>query len=283
MSTRPLARLGVGLALVAMLVLFAGCVKQKEESKITQAGSGTAKMTATLDLSHMKEMMEMMAGMGMANPEDANKDPAEQLDIEDMKKKIEEADGIKLVSAKREIAEDKSSASMIIEIEFDSLKHLYGADIVQGVKASLHKRPDGNYELNRFMFADMIPDGGGDPEAAAMMEMMMGMFEPYMADMVLETVLTLPTAIVETNGAQGTGNTVTWKMGFKDIQVAEKRRQTVVFSGAGLEWENFGTPPKPEATTTEPDEPADEPAPEKEGEQEPEKSPEPAEAPAPGK
>jgi hypothetical protein len=276
MSTRPLARLGVGLALVAMLVLFSGCVKQKEESKITKAGSGTAKMTATLDLSHMKEMMEMMAGMGMANPNDVDKDPAEQLDIEEAKKKIEEAEGVKLVSAKREIAEDKSSASMIIEIEFDSLKHLYEADIVQGVKASLHKRPDGNYELNRMMFADMIPDAGGDPEAAGMMEMMMGMFEPYMADMVLETVLTLPTAIVETNGTQGTGNTVTWKLGFKDIQSSEKRRQKVVFSGAGLEWADFGTPPKAtptaEPTVTEPDEPA----PEKE---EPKEAPEPAEAP----
>ncbi len=279
MSTRPLARLGVGIALVAMLVLFAGCVKQKEESKITKAGSGTAKMTATLDLSHMKEMMEMMAGMGMADPNAVDKDPAEQLDIEETKKKIADAEGVKLISAKREIAEDKSSASMIIEVEFESLKHLYTADIVQGLKASLHKRPDGNYELNRLMFADMIPDAGGDPEAAGMMEMMMGMFEPYMADMVLETVLTLPTAIVETNGTQGTGNTVTWKLGFKDIQSAEKRRQKVVFSGAGLEWAAFGTPPKAtptaEPTVTEPEEPA----PEEEAPEEPKEAPEPAGAP----
>lgn len=237
MSTKTLARLAAGLTVAIGLVLLSGCAKTKETIKVEKSGQGTTTMTMSLDLSKLKGIQEMMQGMGMGGGENAD-DPLEELQTDVFKKKLKDVKGVTLVSAKQETDEEKGLHTLTLEIAFDSLEALYRSGAIEGVDAKLEKLPDGNYKFTRVMGTEMAPDTE-NPEAAAMAEAMLSMFEPFLTDMEFTVNLTLPTTIVETSGEKLEPNQVQWKLGFKGLTKADQRTQTVVFSGEGLDWKPF--------------------------------------------
>jgi hypothetical protein len=243
MSTRSLARLAVSLALFLGLAVVTGCAKTKEETKVRKDGTGTTKMTTTIDLTKLQALQEMMQGMGMGGGgEGMGGDPVEDLDPEKYKKKVEDAEGVRLMSMNRKIDEEKKTMNVVIELEFDSLEHLYKSGLVQSVEATLTKNEDGSYTLERSLGGDYAPAASDNPEAAAFLEGILAMVEPFMSEMELSSTLTFPTPISESDGVKGEeGNSVTWSVGFKDVSNPKKRGQKVTFGGEGLEWKPFST------------------------------------------
>ena len=241
MSARPLARLAVSLLLVAGLVALTGCFKSNEVVKVRKDGSGSATVAMTIDMSQIEALKEMLAGMGMGGEGQGPMvtDPLEDLDPEKLKKQFEGKKGIKLVSVKRVHDEEKKTVTVTMELKFDSIEALYRSGQMKNVSIKLEKNDDGSYTLTRDVGGDMMPDMGDSPEADEMLAPMLAMFEPVLKDMQASAAMTLPTAIIETNGEKVGTNQVKWNVGFKDISKSDKRKQVVKFSGEGLNWKPF--------------------------------------------
>jgi hypothetical protein len=267
--TRPLGRafaLFFGLGVLVPLSL-AGCLKQKEESRVEKDGSGTMVVDVEIDMSALEEMGEQMKAVGgaMGAPTtpgggapaagpfggmggDANP-------FESMTKRLKEVEGVKVTKTRMKM-------SLHTEATFASLEAYAKASSVEK-SAKLAKNEDGSYTLT-FEGADSplgammggAPkpdaagmDGAGAPggEMEAMGAMLLPMLEGFLKDFEIVRRLSLPGAVISTNGVKGDdGRTVTWKSGFEDMQSGKGRVQTVTFAGEGLDLKPFEVTRKPE-------------------------------------
>ncbi len=239
MTTATIRR-SVGLSVLALaLALLPGCIKQKTTAKIDASGKGTVKIDIRLDLAKLKQLKEQMGAMmgGGAEGSEDEKNPLDDTSPEKVKKLLEGNEHVRVVSVSSK--KDEATMSNTIEVEFDSLKDLFESGLVQGMDVKLEKLDDGNYRFMQGYVNEHEGMGGSSAEDEQQMQFMMQMFEPFLGDLELATTLTLPTDIVETNGSKTDSRTVEWKLGFKDLVKAEKRKQTVTFSGEGLSWKPF--------------------------------------------
>jgi hypothetical protein len=235
MSIASLLRRATAVASAVLLFSLPGCVKANETTTISKDGSGTAKMVMTIDLAKIEAMKEMMKGMG--GGEGMEEDPMDEMNAEKVKKRLTDKPGIKIIKVETVKDDAAKKVTHTIELAFESLEALHKSGAIQGVTVSLEKLDDGSYVLTRSMVGDGgMPEG---PEAEQMAEAMMPMFEPFAGDLEMATTITLPGAVLETNGTKGEGNAVTWKLGFKDIAKADKRTYKVKFSGEGLSLKPF--------------------------------------------
>lgn len=235
--TKPLSSLAV-LATAATLALT-GCIKTDAKSTVAKDGTGTATQKLEIDMSQMKQMMEMfgsmaggeagMDGAAMGDPM-GGEDPAASM--KELEAKIKKVEGLTLKDFKTESKDGKVTTTFTVEFKEWSLLGHTGA--FSGT-TELVKNADGSYTFSMDPKSQM---GGGeagmDPAAMA------PMLEPFLGSMEIATSITLPGAITETNGTKSEdGMTVSWKMGFKDLIGGKAGPQKVTFKGEGLELKPF--------------------------------------------
>jgi hypothetical protein len=231
MSTRFL---GLSTAtLAASALLLAGCVKSKDTFAVKPDGSGTAKLVATLDLTMVNQLKEMLGGMGGDTGE---MDVDKEMNPDEVRRRLEGKEGIKIVSVTTVEDKEKNTLTHTLELEFASLELLFKSGAVKEMNVTLEKDAEGNYTLTRALGGDQIPQ---DAEGLEQLQAMMMMFEPFMGKLEVSSTLTFPGAILETNGTKEGENQVTWSLTFKDIGKADKMRQVVKFSGQGVTMKPF--------------------------------------------
>lgn len=236
---RSNVRRGLLLAtLVLTLVLVPACIKQKVATKVKTDGSGTVAMAVTFNLEKIEQLKEMMGGMMGGSEGEGQDDPLKQADPEQIKKLLKGNEHVRVVSADTTKDDEKKTLTHTINIEFDSLQALYESGLIEGMDTKLEKLESGDYRWTTEM--SMGGEGMGTPEEMEQQaQMMMAMFEPFLGDMEMSGSVTLPTAVVETNGTKGEAGDVSWVMTFKDLLKADKRKQTVTFKGDGIAWKPF--------------------------------------------
>lgn len=222
---------------LAVLVSLTGCMDLEESATIKSDGKGRATLVVVFDTKKIKEIQDLMSGMGQAGG-GLGGDPAKEFTPAKIKSRVKDAPGVKLVSVEEIKDEENHKLGSKTVVEFDSLESLYLAGIVPGIDAKLEKLEDGNYRFTRSVATDMRPDME-DPEMAGMVEMFFAMLEPQAGTMELDFVTTLPAAVVQTNGEKEGENKVRWAVAYKDLMDAKKLTQTVVFQGEGLDWKAF--------------------------------------------
>ncbi len=83
------------IAVIALLVLFTGCLTIEEQYTFKRDGSGT--MTYVVDLSEMGEMMKSLEGMSEAAGEKEGVDEPEMMDLDEEAKALKSIAGISKV------------------------------------------------------------------------------------------------------------------------------------------------------------------------------------------
>jgi len=226
-----------GLLGLAVLLATTGCLQVKSTSTLKKDGSGSYRQTSHLDLSKALEYQQALirqgAGFGLDVGE-AEEDPFKALDP---KKRAADLADCKGVRVKGSFAEDKAKQTRTYEmqVEFDSLRAFYEAGVVDDVSVELKTVRKGKaWELtirNVFDGNDQDPPEG---EAAArrreLRAAMLAPFEKWWGTVELTSTLTLPSKILKTNGKKSAdGRSVTWHVGFKDLNDPRALRQTVTF------------------------------------------------------
>ena len=259
MTTKTLA---AAVVLMVALALMA-CTQTSESAKIGQDGKGKVTIRTVVNKQMADGLMgmlkEMNMGMGSAS------DLFAQLDPESIKKRVEGKKGIKILSTSKVEDEEKGTLTVTVQIAFDSLELLYASGAITGVTAKLEKQADGNYKFTREFFKDRLP-GADNPEGMAMYEGILMMLEPYLTDLEFSAEMVLPTGVVKTSGEKVTENHVRWVIKYPDLMKPDKRTQTVVFTGAGLDWKPFdigtaGEKAPPEEKPAGPTTPSEDPTP----------------------
>jgi len=235
MSPKTLAPLALLLALLLALAVLPACTQTSESAKVEKSGKGKATLHTVVDKKMTEGFVMMLQSMGYAG---AGVDPTAHLDPERIKKRLANADGIQVLSATRTEDAEKGTIDVTVEIAFDSLEKLYTSGALLGVGAKLEKLDDGNYRFTRSFLAENLPQAG-NVEGEQMFEGMIMMMEPYLKGLEFTASLEVPTKVIETSGEKVSDTQVRWKIGFTDLPKAAKRTQSVVFSGAGLDWKPF--------------------------------------------
>lgn len=248
--SRFASRLGVLLAVLALAVA-PGCIKSKVEMSIHKDGSGTYSDSNTLDMSKVSELEEMVKGMmGGADPgamggEDPMAKAKEEMEgdfnPEKLKAKLQGKKGVELVSATDVSDAEKQTRTAAKTIKYASLEDYFRSGIEKSVEIKLSES-GGVWTFTRRQLRQGMDDaeGGMGEEAAGMVEMMKGMFEPYMEGMELSATITVPGTITATNGTKNeAGNAVTWKFDFERMMAQEAILSSVSFKGEGLTLKPF--------------------------------------------
>lgn len=237
MSRSPLVPLVFGLAL---LLVLPGCLQSEQTTRVAKDGSGKVSMRVVVETAKIKQLEEMMAGMG-AQAGQGGGNPMEDMEPGQLRKIAAESEHIKILKVETTENAAKTEATHIAEFEFDSLENLYASGLVMNVNAKLQKLENGNYRFS--MGIDAGQEGMDEmlesPEAREQIDMMMAMFEPIVGTFSMKNTMALPTEVVDTNGDRSVAGQVTWTLGFKDMLKAEKRMQWVEFKGDGLDWKPF--------------------------------------------
>ena len=234
--TFPRLRLAA-LATVAAALLLAlpGCLEMDQKIKIEASGKGTANVKVVVDQAKMNELQEMMKQMGGGAQEQS--DPAEEMSPESLRKMVKGNEKVRLVEASSSVDEETQKMTSSFKVEFDSLKDFFESGLASGSSVKLEKLADGNYRFTSKMGGNQMPDDEASVEQ--MKAMMMPMLEPYMSGFKTGISIELPTAIIETNGKKSGDRAVAYSVDFNGLFDAKNHKQTIVFSGEGLDWEPF--------------------------------------------
>ena len=241
------------LALVAAGALCtAGCLKYEQKTVIQKDGSGTLHQSISIDLDALARLREFAKAFSPGGPggEPATdgKDAAPEFDdsrlpynLADIQESAKKVPGVQIKNAKVE-----HRYIMDFDAVFASWSTLGKANLFPG-SAELVKNADGTYTFTLDMMAGQGGQMGGGapaPDAGGMgmdPSMVMALLEPMVGSLAFNQVLTLPAAIVETNGTKSEdGLTVSWKVSFKDLTAGKGANlMKVTFKGDGLDLKPF--------------------------------------------
>lgn len=267
--TRFLRLATVASACVAAFAT-AGCIKSDDKTTLAKDGSGSVDVTITIDMSKIKEMKDMFGAMmppstpppamegepGMAEPAAPKEDDlSSQFSREEVEKDLKKYEGLELKDYSNETKDGKQIVHMVIA--FKSWESLCKSGATGNKAITLTKGEDGNYTIVFDAMGGQGPGadapGGADaggPDAGAMMEGMLPMLEGFMGGLEFKSAITLPGAIVETNGTKSEdGLSVAWSMAWKDIagSIKDKKKDgtlmKVTFKGEGVDIKPFSFKP----------------------------------------
>lgn len=267
--TRSLRLATVASACVAALAT-AGCIKSDDKTTLAKDGSGSVDVTITIDMSKIKEMKDMFGAMmppstpppamegepAMAEPAAPKEDDlSSQFSREEVEKDLKKYEGLELKDYSNETKDGKQVVHMVIA--FKSWENLCKSGATGNKAITLTKGEDGNYTIVFDAMGGQGPGadakGGaeaGGADAGAMMEGMLPMLEGFMGGLEFKSAITLPGAIVETNGTKSEdGLSVAWSMAWKDIAASIKDKKKdgtlmkVTFKGEGVDIKPFSFKP----------------------------------------
>ncbi len=271
--------LRLGALASACVAAFAsvGCIKTDDKTTLAKDGSGTVDVTITIDMSKMKEMKDMFSAMMPQTPpaaepamegEPAMGEPAapkkeddgfsSQFSREEVEKDLKKYEGLELKDYKTETTDGKQVVHMVIA--FKSWESLCKSGATGNKAITLTKGEDGNYTIVFDAMGGQGPGAGGaggadagGADAGAMMEGMLPMLEGFMGGLEFKSAITVPGAIIETNGTKSEdGATVSWSMAWKDITASIKEKKKdgtlmkVTFKGEGIDLKPFSFKPDAE-------------------------------------
>jgi hypothetical protein len=216
-------RVAAVLATAATIALT-GCIKTDAKTTLNKDGSGVVTSRMEMDLTQLKALTDLMGSFGGAPggepgmdggaPADPAMDPLGEL--KKMEEKLKKIEGLTIKDYSA--AEKDGKYVTAFTAEFKDWSLLGKADVFMG-GAELVKNADGSYTFTMDPMAGQGGGGGGGGGEMGMDPAMLApMLEPYLGSMEIQSSLTVPGTIVETNGTKSEdGSTVTWKIGFKDI------------------------------------------------------------------
>ncbi len=264
--SRFASRLATLLAGLALLVA-PGCMKGSQTMVVGKDGAGTATMKIVVDQGKMNEIMEMIKGMMGGGDEMGGGDPPmkkefeEKMNLDEIKKKLEGKKGVELVSATPIDDAEKKLKGFEVKVKFDSIENYFRAGVAENVDVELVDLGGGSWKITHKTIMGGPGGESSGEEDAAQMEMVKGMFEPFMGEFEMLLTVTVPGQVTDTNGTKdAAGSTVTWKMGFEDMLDSKKRTQTITFKAEGATLKPFhlrvGDDGKVEDVPAKPAEPA---------------------------
>jgi len=218
------------VAVVFVCLLAQGCLEVEEELIITKDGSGTLNVQGVLGESFTK-MVKMAESMKDSAGGEATAAGMLSVSEGDLKERFK-GEGITIRSSEFETKEDKLHLSY--SIEFDKLQNLLKTKAFQEKQISFYR--DDNDNL-RFQFATDTARKELFLETTA---------EEVQKELKIDTILTLPGKVLESNADSEEGASLTWRY-TKDKLKPEV--MTAVCEGKGLAFvAKLPTEPKKKAT-----------------------------------
>ena len=238
--------------MIALALVFGGCLQAKFDTTLADDGSGTLSMTYSMSAEVAKTMAELSALGGEKGMGD---------DMGFMPTDIDRAEFEKACSAnevkvkKFEESSPDGGRKMDIALDFKSLDGLNGA-MRDGMKGKndgsfgIFKRADGNYVLRSVKVKaieaeEPIPE---EPEAeeedasemdtakAGKMMELMGKLMGSMSELDVTMRITVPGDVIQHNAPKLEGRTLIWEINADNMMTsgASMGEPVIVFSGKGL-------------------------------------------------
>jgi len=237
------------LLLIALLALVPACLKASSRTVLKKDGSGTYVQVSTLEMEKAEAYQKMLLAKAhsLAIPDDEQEEnPYASLDAKARARELEDRRGIKSATGGESSDGAKKTRTYDLRVEFESLKAFYESGVLEDVTVKLERAKDGkSWTLTtRHIFDgnDNVPqEGAAADKLRKVREALLKAVEPYWSTLTIQSELTLPSKVLETNGTKGAdGRTVTWKLGFGQLADPKNLMQTVMFEHVeGLKLEAF--------------------------------------------
>lgn len=226
------------VAVLAALLVTAGCIKVDQTLTLGRDGSGTVDIRygmAEQTIAQLEAMQQMGKSLGDSVEVEQEESPFD-FDEAKLRQRFEEEkpDGVELLSVASEVVDGWKY--MTVKLRFDDLAALKQTGFFADSGMSLTQDGNGNYVLTQ-----RNGNGGGamgSPGQEDMNPEMMQQMAAMFAGMRIATSVVVPTSIVETNATEVSGQTASWVFDVdKDPSVLGKLDSMdlrVVFAGDGL-------------------------------------------------
>ncbi len=237
--------------MIALALVFSGCLQAKFDTTLADDGSGTLSMTYSMSAEVAKTMAELSELNGENGSDDDMSFMPTDIDREEFEKACS-ANGVKV--KKFDESSPDGGKKMDIALDFKSLEGLNKA-MRDGMKGKnegsfgIFKRADGNYVLRSVKVAAIeAEEPPEEPEAqeedaseldtakAGKMMELMGRLMASASELDVTMRITVPGDVIQHNAPKLEGRTLIWEINAENMMSsgASMGEPVIVFSGKGL-------------------------------------------------
>ena len=237
--------------MIALALVFSGCLQAKFDTTLADDGSGTLSMTYSMSAEVAKTMAELSELGGEKGMDDDMSFMPTDIDRAEFEKACG-ANGVKV--KKFEESSPDGGKKMDIVLGFKSLEGLNKA-MRDGMKGKnegsfgIFKRADGNYVLRSVkVAASEVEEPAEEPEAeeedaseldtakAGKMMELMGRLMGSASELDVTMRITVPGDVIQHNAPKLEGRTLIWEINAENMMSsgASMGEPVIVFSGKGL-------------------------------------------------